>query len=242
MSLGSYVDLLRPEFAAYRLPFVPLPLWAIWLAALLFGGPVELDLLRAVHGKARAAAHARKPSFLQVFFLGMAFLGPLQECCTQQAQSCVCTAPVGMLRRELCDLLAPFPRALGPFSALGSTEGCPAAAAAATGVRTCAQRGWARAGPASRNAPRKAAAPWPRRCLDRTCRGRQVPQFDCSKARRELGLDFIDVRRTAQARGPHAQAPARMRPTGAHAARGPWQARGCAALDTASAAQDGAAA
>ena len=26
----------------------------------------------------------------------------------------------------------------------------------------------------------------------------QVPQFDCSKARRELGLTFMDVRRTAQ--------------------------------------------
>ncbi len=68
MSLGSYVDLLRPEFAAYRLPFVPLPLWAIWLAALLFGGPVELDLLRAVHGKARAVAHARMSGFLIYYF------------------------------------------------------------------------------------------------------------------------------------------------------------------------------
>lgn len=53
MTLGRYVDLLRPEYSAYKLPFLPLPLWVIWLGSLLFGGPVDLALLRAVHGKAR---------------------------------------------------------------------------------------------------------------------------------------------------------------------------------------------
>jgi hypothetical protein len=201
MSLGRYVDLLRPEFAAYRLPFVPLPLWAIWLAALLFGGPVELDLLRAVHGKARAAAHARKPGFPKSNgHRGWLFLG--------SCQSNVCSrhSPKHAMLLLLCwvvsDLQAPLPRAKGQFSAASSTEGCPAATAAAAGAPACAQRGRARARPA----PRKAAPPGPRR----RARGRQVPQFDCSKARRELGLDFIDVRRTAQARGLRARAPARM--------------------------------
>lgn len=53
MTLGRYVDLLRPEYSAYKLPFLPLPLWVIWLGSLLFGGPVDLALLRAVHGKVR---------------------------------------------------------------------------------------------------------------------------------------------------------------------------------------------
>ncbi|KAK9839285.1 hypothetical protein WJX81_005644 [Elliptochloris bilobata] len=51
MTLGHYVDLLRPEYSKYKLPFLPLPLWVIWLNSLLFGGPVDLALLRAVHGK-----------------------------------------------------------------------------------------------------------------------------------------------------------------------------------------------
>ena len=53
MTLGRYVDLLRPEYAGYKLPFLPLPLWVIWLSSLLFNGPVDLALMRAVHGKVR---------------------------------------------------------------------------------------------------------------------------------------------------------------------------------------------
>ena len=52
LTLPQYIDLLRPEYAMYKLPFVPLPFWVIWVAITVFGSKVfDVELLRCTVGK-----------------------------------------------------------------------------------------------------------------------------------------------------------------------------------------------
>ncbi|CAL8464641.1 g4176 [Coccomyxa elongata] len=52
MTLPQYIDRLKPEYGMYKLPFVPLPFWVIWIAITLMGSKVfDKELLRCTVGK-----------------------------------------------------------------------------------------------------------------------------------------------------------------------------------------------